>query len=159
MIYGTIGVIALLLGGIISGFLVSRDGFKKWILPMALAINIPDLLYVWMAAATPDNPIFIAICVAIEQLGYGFGFTAYMLYLIYIAEGEHKTAHYAIGTGFMALGMMIPGMPAGWIRNISDTQTSLSGFVFVPTRYRRLINDSQPTGGFFRKETIKSSTI
>ena len=116
MIYGTIGVIALLLGGIISGFLVSRDGFKKWILPMALAINIPDLLYVWMAAATPDNPIFIAICVAIEQLGYGFGFTAYMLYLIYIAEGEHKTAHYAIGTGFMALGMMIPGMPAGWIQ-------------------------------------------
>lgn len=83
---------------------------------MALAINIPDLLYVWMAAATPDNPIFIAICVAIEQLGYGFGFTAYMLYLIYIAEGEHKTAHYAIGTGFMALGMMIPGMPAGWIQ-------------------------------------------
>ena len=116
MIYGTIGVIALLLGGIVSGFLVSRDGFKKWILPMALAINIPDLLYVWMAAATPDNPIFIAICVAIEQLGYGFGFTAYMLYLIYIAEGEHKTAHYAIGTGFMALGMMIPGMPAGWIQ-------------------------------------------
>ena len=116
MIYGTIGVIALLLGGIISGFLVSRDGFKKWILPMALAINIPDLLYVWMAAATPDNPIFIAICVAIEQLGYGFGFTAYMLYLIYIAEGEHKTAHYAIGTGFMALGMMLPGMPAGWIQ-------------------------------------------
>ena len=116
MIYGTIGVIALLVGGIISGFLVSRDGFRKWILPMALAINLPDLLYVWMAAATPDNPIFIAICVAIEQLGYGFGFTAYMLYLIYIAEGEHKTAHYAIGTGFMALGMMLPGMPAGWIQ-------------------------------------------
>lgn len=116
MIYGTIGVVALLLGGIISGFLVSRDGFKKWILPMALAINIPDLLYVWMAATTPDNTILIASCVAIEQLGYGFGFTAYMLYLIYIAEGEHKTAHYAIGTGFMALGMMLPGMPAGWIQ-------------------------------------------
>ena len=116
MIYGTIGVIALLTGGIISGFLVSRDGFKKWILPMALAINLPDILYVWMAATTPDNPLFISICVAIEQLGYGFGFTAYMLYLIYLAEGEHKTAHYAIGTGFMALGMMIPGMPAGWIQ-------------------------------------------
>jgi len=109
MIYGTIGVAALLFGGIISGF-------KKWILPMALAINLPDLLYIWLAAATPDNLILISICVAIEQLGYGFGFTAYMLYLIYIAEGEHKTAHYAIGTGFMALGMMIPGMPAGWIQ-------------------------------------------
>ena len=116
MIYGTIGVIALLLGGIISGFLVSRDGFKKWILPMALAINLPDILYVWMAAATPNNPILISTCVAIEQLGYGFGFTAYMLYLIYIAEGGHKTAHYAIGTGFMALGMMLPGMPTGWIQ-------------------------------------------
>ena len=97
-----------------------------------ISINIPDLLYVWMAAATPDNPIFIAICVAIEQLGYGFGFTAYMLYLIYIAEGEHKTAHYAIGTGFMALGMMVPGMLPDGYRNISDTPTSLSGFVFVP---------------------------
>ncbi len=113
VIYGTIGVAALLIGGIISGFLVSRDGFKKWIIPMALAIN---LLYVWMAAATPDNLLLISICVAIEQLGYGFGFTAYMLYLIYIADGEHKTAHYAIGTGFMALGMMLPGMPAGWIQ-------------------------------------------
>lgn len=112
VIYGTIGVAALLIGGIISGFLVSRDGFKKWIIPMALAINLPDLLYVWMAAATPDNLLLISICVAIEQLGYGFGFTAYMLYLIYIADGEHKTAHYAIGTGFMALGMMLPGMPA-----------------------------------------------
>lgn len=116
MIYGTIGVAALLLGGIISGFLVSRDGFKRWILPMALAINLPDLLYVWMAATTPDNVWMVTACVAIEQLGYGFGFTAYMLYLIYIADGEHKTAHYAIGTGFMALGMMLPGMPAGWIQ-------------------------------------------
>lgn len=116
MIYGTIGVAALLVGGIISGFLVSRDGLKKWILPMALAINLPDLVYVWMAATTPNNPILISICVAIEQFGYGFGFTAYMLYLIYIADGKHKTAHYAIGTGFMALGLMLPGMPAGWIQ-------------------------------------------
>lgn len=116
MIYGTIGVAALLIGGIISGFLVSRDGFKRWLLPMALAINLPDLLYVWMAATLPDAPWLIATCVAIEQLGYGFGFTAYMLYLIHIADGKHKTAHYAIGTGFMALGMMIPGMPAGWIQ-------------------------------------------
>ena len=85
MIYGTIGVIALLLGGVISGFLVSRDGFKKWILPMALAINIPDLLYVWMAAATPDNPIFIAICVAIEQLGVWF-----WLYRLYAISDLHS---------------------------------------------------------------------
>lgn len=116
MIYGTIGVITLLLGGILGGIVVSRHGFKKWILPMALAINLPDLLYVYLAATTPDHIGLIIASVAIEQLGYGFGFTAYMLYLIYIADGEHKTAHYAIGTGFMALGMMLPGMVAGWIQ-------------------------------------------
>ena len=115
MIYGTIGVIALLLGGILGGIVVSRHGFKRWILPMALAINLPDLLYVYLSAATPDAWLVI-MSVAIEQFGYGFGFTAYTLYLIYIAEGEHKTAHYAIGTGFMAMGMMLPGMVAGWIQ-------------------------------------------
>lgn len=118
MIYGTIGVMALLLGGIISGILVSRQGFKRWILPMAIAINLPDLLYVWLAYHTPQNIWLTASCVAIEQLGYGFGFTAYMLFLIYMSEGEHRTAHYAIGTGFMALGMMVPGMPAGWIQSL-----------------------------------------
>ena len=115
MIYGTIGVIALLLGGILGGIVVSRHGFKRWILPMALAINLPDLLYVYLSAAMPDTWLVI-MSVAIEQFGYGFGFTAYTLYLIYIAEGEHKTAHYAIGTGFMAMGMMLPGMVAGWIQ-------------------------------------------
>ena len=80
-----------------------------------------------------------------------------MLYLIYIAEGEHKTAHYAIGTGFMALGMMIPGMPAGWIQeHLGYTNFFILGLYLYPARYRRLINDSQPTGGFFRKETIKT---
>ena len=117
VIYGTIGVIALLAGGIIGGILISRDGFKAWIIPMAIAINLPDVLYVWMAWAQPDNIWLISASVAMEQLGYGFGCTAYMLFLIYIAEGEHKTAHYAIGTGFMALGMMIPGMVAGWIQD------------------------------------------
>lgn len=128
MIYGTIGVIALLLGGILGGIVVSRDGFKKWIIPMALAINLPDLLYVYLAAFTPDNLWLVIGSVAIEQLGYGFGFTAYMLYLIYIADGEHKTAHYAIGTGFMALGMMLPGMAAGWIQ---ETIGYTSFFIWV----------------------------
>ncbi|MGL5937369.1 MAG: MFS transporter [Phocaeicola sp.] len=116
--YGTFGVAALLAGGIVGGFLVSRDGFKKWILPMALAINIPDILYVYMAAFQPGNYSVVISCVVAEQFGYGFGFTAYMLYLIYIAAGEHKTAHYAIGTGFMALGMMLPGMMAGWLQEM-----------------------------------------
>ncbi|MDR0891180.1 MAG: MFS transporter [Mediterranea sp.] len=125
MVYGTIGVIALLAGGIIGGFLVSRDGLRKWLFPMALAINLPDLLYVWLATALPASPLVVSLCVAIEQLGYGFGFTAYMLYLIYMTKGEcNKTAHYAIGTGFMALGMMLPGMAAGWIQE----QLGYTGF-------------------------------
>ena len=128
MIYGTLGVAALLVGGIVSGLLVSRHGFRRWLLPMALAINLPDLLYVWLAVATPDSAWVTALCVAVEQLGYGFGFTAYTLYLIYIAEGEHKTAHYAIGTGFMALGMMLPGMPAGWLQ---ETMGYSTFFVWV----------------------------
>ena len=114
-IYGTLGVIALLLGGVLSGVVISRWGFKKWILPMALAINIPDLLYVLLAALKISSVPLVATCVALEQFGYGFGFTAYTMYLIYIAQGEHKTAHYAIGTAFMAAGMMFPGMVAGWI--------------------------------------------
>ncbi|MGL5227235.1 MAG: MFS transporter [Bacteroidales bacterium] len=114
--YGTLGVIALLAGGIVGGLLVSRHGFKQWIMPMALAINIPDLLYVYLAANQPEQIEIILGCVMAEQFGYGFGFTAYMLYLIYVSQGEFKTAHYAIGTGFMALGMMIPGMFAGMIQ-------------------------------------------
>jgi PAT family beta-lactamase induction signal transducer AmpG len=118
MIYGTIGVISLLAGGILGGLVISRHGLKKWIIPMAIALNITDLFYVYMAAAMPGNIWFISALVALEQLGYGFGFTAYMLYLIYMADGEHKTAHYAIGTGFMALGMMLPGMVAGKIQEM-----------------------------------------
>lgn len=111
--YGTIGVIGLLIGGIIGGICISRGGLKKWIVPMALAINLPDLLYVLLAATqTSSVPLTIA-CIACEQLGYGFGFTAYTLYLVYVAQGLFKTAHYSIGTGLMALGMMLPGMIAG----------------------------------------------
>ena len=114
--YGTVGVCALLLGGILGGKAISRGGLRKWIIPMAFAINLPDILYVWLAIAQPGNVWLTSGCVAVEQLGYGFGFTAFTLYLIHAAPGEHSTAHYAIGTGFMALGMMLPGMVAGWIQ-------------------------------------------
>lgn len=117
-VYGTVGIIGLTLGGILGGFLAARDGLKKWIWVMVLAINVPDLVYIYLAYALPDNFLIINMCVAIEQFGYGFGFTAYMLYMIYISDGEHKTAHYAICTGFMALGMMIPGMFSGWLQEL-----------------------------------------
>ena len=112
-IYGTVGVAALVVGGIVGGLLVSRHGFRHWFLPMAVAINLPDLLYVFLAIGQPQQVWLIGVCAAVEQFGYGFGFTAYTLCLILMARGTHQTAHYAIGTGFMALGVMLPGMFAG----------------------------------------------
>lgn len=116
LVYGTVGVIALTLGGIVGGIAASRKGLKYWIWPMALSITLPNLAYVYLATFVPGSFILINIAVAIEQFGYGFGFTGYMLYLIYFSQGEHKTAHYAMCTGFMALGMMLPGMLAGWLQ-------------------------------------------
>ena len=115
-IYGTLGMIMLTLGGIFGGLLVARHGLKYWIIWMALAMKLPDIVYVYMAYAQPDNFYLIGSFVAIEQFGYGFGFTAYLLYMMMLSEGEHKTAHYAICTGFMALGMMIPGMFSGLLQ-------------------------------------------
>ena len=114
--YGTIGVIGLLVGGIVGGICISRGGLKKWILPMAFAINVPDLLYVLLAYTQTDSFPLVIGCVACEQLGYGFGFTAFTMYLVYVAQGLFKTAHYSIGTGLMALGMMVPGMIAGYLQ-------------------------------------------
>ena len=118
LVYGTVGVVSLTLGGIVGGIAASAKGLKYWLWPMALAITLPNLAYVYLSQAMPDSFFLINLAVGVEQFGYGFGFTAYMLYLIYFAEGEHKTAHYAIATGFMALGMMIPGMVAGWIQEL-----------------------------------------
>lgn len=121
-IQGTVGIIGLTLGGILGGIAVSRHGLKRWIWPMVCAISIPDAVYVYLSYVQPESLNLVNLCVFIEQFGYGFGFTAYMLYLIRYAEGEHKTAHYAICTAFMALGMMIPGMAAGWLQEIMGYQ-------------------------------------
>lgn len=114
--YGTVGVVALLAGGILGGLAISRKGLKYWLWPMTLALSLPNLVYLYMAYLLPENLFVINACVAIEQFGYGFGFTAYTMYLMLFAEGEYKTSHYAISTGFMALGMMLPGMISGWIQ-------------------------------------------
>ena len=113
MVQGTVGVIGLTLGGILGGIAASRDGLKRWLWPMVMAITIPDLVYVYLSCALPSSLLIINICIFLEQFGYGFGFSAYMLYLIYYSQGEHKTAHYALCTAFMALSMMIPGLFAG----------------------------------------------
>ncbi len=116
IVYGTVGIIGLTVGGIIGGIVAARKGLKFWLRPMAWSMSLTCLTFVYLSfVPSPSLPV-INICVFIEQFGYGFGFTAYMLYLIYFSEGRHRTAHYSICTGFMALGMMLPGMAAGWIQ-------------------------------------------
>ena len=118
LFYGTIGVIGLTMGGILGGIAAAKRGLKFWLWPMALAITIPNLAYVYLSQVQPESYWLIGTAVAVEQFGYGFGFTAYMLFMISFANGEHKTAHYAICTAFMALGMMLPGMMAGWLEEL-----------------------------------------
>ena len=114
--YGTIGVIFLTIGGILGGIFASRVGLKKSLWIMALGMTLPCLAFVYLAIYQPTNIWVISTAIAIEQFGYGFGFTAYMLYMMYFSDGEFKTSHYAICTAFMAMSMMIPGMFAGYIQ-------------------------------------------
>ena len=115
-IFGTAGVIFLSIGGILGGILISRDGLKKWMLPMVLSLNLPNILYAVLAVTNTTNIYAVTATVIFEKFGYGFGFAAFLMYLIYIADGKSKTSHYAIATGFMALGMMLPGMVSGYIQ-------------------------------------------
>ena len=115
-IFGTVGVIFLSIGGILGGILISRDGLKKWMLPMVLSLNIPNILYAVLAMTDTTNIYAVTTTVIFEKFGYGFGFAAFLMYLIYVAEGKSKTSHYAIATGFMALGMMLPGMISGYMQ-------------------------------------------
>jgi PAT family beta-lactamase induction signal transducer AmpG len=116
IIYGTVGVIALVLGGLLGGYAIYRKGLKSWIWIMVCAMHLPDFVYVFVSQAMPENFYLINLCVAVEQFGYGFGFTAYTMFMIMVSEGEYKTVHYAIATGIMALGMMVPAMFSGWLQ-------------------------------------------
>jgi MFS transporter, PAT family, beta-lactamase induction signal transducer AmpG len=115
---GTLGVIGLLVGGIFGGASISRYGLKRCLWPMVLAISIPDLVYVYLSYFPTSDMLLISSCLFIEQLGYGFGFTSYTLFLMYFAKGVQQTSHYAICTGIMALGMMLPGMISGWMQQL-----------------------------------------
>lgn len=139
-IYGTVGLILLSVGGILGGFLAAWHGLKFWLFPMAIAMNLPNAVYVYLSYFQPEQFWIVNTCVAIEQFGYGFGFTAYMLFMILVSEGEHKTAHFAITTGFMALGMMLPGMVSGWLQEQIGYQyffiwvfiATIPGFILLP---------------------------
>lgn len=139
-LYGTAGIVALTLGGILGGIVVSRAGLKRWLWPMVLAMNVPNLVYVLLATSQTSQLFVIGAAIVAEQFGYGFGFTAYVLYMIQLADGEHKTAHYALCTGLMALGMMLPGMASGWIEDqigyinffVWVCLCTLPGFILIP---------------------------
>lgn len=115
--YGTLGVISLIVGGILGGVLISKYGLKTSIWPLALAVHLPNLFYVYMAYVQPPKE-FVYLLVSLDQFGYGLGFTAFSVYLMYISRGEYKTSHFAISTGFMALGMMFPGLISGYLQQI-----------------------------------------
>lgn len=127
LVYGTVGVIALTVGGILGGLFAARFGLRKSLWPMALSLALPCSVYLFMALAQPAQLWPIYLCVAFDQFGYGFGFTAYMLYMIWFSDGEFKTSHYAICTAFMAFSMMIPGFFAGWMQEA----LGYSGFFWV----------------------------
>jgi PAT family beta-lactamase induction signal transducer AmpG len=122
IIYGTVGLIALLLGGLLGGYAIYRKGLKFWIWIMVCAMHLPDLVFVYLSQAMPDNFYLINLALAVEQFGYGFGFSAYTMVMIMVSEGEYKTVHYAISTGIMALGMMFPAMASGWLQELMGYQ-------------------------------------
>ncbi|SEG48103.1 MFS transporter [Flavobacterium urumqiense] len=116
IIYGTFGVAALVIGGILGGIAISKGGLRKWMLPMFLAMHLPIIGFILLSNFHPESVYYVYATVIAEQFGYGFGFAAFMMFLIYVADGESKTSHYSIATGFMALGMMLPGMLSGFIQ-------------------------------------------
>jgi len=116
IIYGTVGVISLMIGGLLGGYAIYRKGLKFWIWVMVCAVHLPDLIYVYLSHALPSHFYLVNLCIAVEQFGYGFGFTAYTMFMIMVSEGKYKTVHYALATGIMALGMMVPAMFSGWLQ-------------------------------------------
>ena len=115
---GTVGLIGLLLGGIIGGILVSRDGMKRWLWPMVCAITLPDVVYIYLSYSLNSNLVVVSSCLFIEQFGYGLGFTVLTLYMLYYSQGKYKTSHYSICTGISYLGLMLPGMLSGFIKDM-----------------------------------------
>lgn len=126
--YGTVGLIGLTLGGILGGILVSRDGMKKWLWPLVCAITLPDAIYIYLAYAMPSSTDIMGLSIIstglfIEQFGYGLGFTVLTLYMLYYSQGEYKTSHYSICTGISYLGLMLPGMVSGYIKDAVGYRT------------------------------------
>ena len=118
IIIGTVGVMSVMLGGLLGGYVIYRNGLKFWLWPMVLIMHVPDVIFVYLSHTMPQSLWLIGSAVALEKFGYGFGFTAFTMYMIMVAQGEYKTVFYAVGTGIMALGLMLPGMASGWIQEM-----------------------------------------
>jgi len=114
--YGTVGLTALTIGGLLGGWVISKVGLKRALWPLVLLMHVPNAVFLFLALTQTQDVVIVSVALAVEQFGYGLGFTAYLMYMILVADGPHKTAHYAICTGFMALGMMLPGMWSGWLQ-------------------------------------------
>ena len=142
--YGTVGLVGLLLGGIVGGVLASRDGLKKWLWPMVCAITLPDVVYVYMSMAMPSDMLVVSSCIFVEQFGYGLGFTALTLYMLYFSMGEFKTSHYAICTGLSYLGLQVPAMFSGFLKDAVGYQTfflivmALCSITFLVTAFVKI---------------------
>ena len=128
LIYGTAGVLALLAGGLVGGIAAAKSGLRRWLWPMIFAMNVPNIVYVLLSLAQTNDFGVVCSAVVLEQFGYGFGFTAFTLFIIQFSQGEYKTAHYALCTGLMALGMMLPGMISGYVQ---EALGYTSFFVYV----------------------------
>ena len=141
---GTVGMIGLTLGGILGGMLAGRDGFKKWLWPMVLALTLPNLVYVYMSFVMPSNLGLISACLFIEQFGYGLGFTALTLYMLYFSKGSYQTTHYAFCTALSYLGLMLPGMASGYLKDMMGYQQFfvmvmlLCGITFAVTAFIKI---------------------
>ena len=149
--YGTVGILMLTLGGLLGAFLAARHGLKHWLMWMVIAINLPNAVYIFLSTVLPESLLIINLAIGVEQFGYGFGFAAYMLYMLYISNGAHQTAHYAICTGFMALGMMIPGMFSGWLQELIGYQYFFI-WVLVATVPSFIVTLLIPLDGSFGKK-------
>ena len=116
LIYGTLGVIGLLGGGLLGGWLVSKYGLRRMLWPLVLCLTLPDVVYVYLSLAQETNLWVVGSCVFVEQVGYGLGFTAYTLYLVSFSHGERSTSVFSLCTAFQYLGgVMLPGMVSGWM--------------------------------------------
>lgn len=133
VVKGFWGFIGIILGGILAGWLVAQFGLRKWYWVLILVMHIPNAAFLYLALTQTTDVNIVSACLFIEQFGYGFGFTVYMLYLMYFSKGSHPTAHYAMCTGFMALSLMIPQMLGGYVKEALGSFSNFYIYIMIAT--------------------------